>query len=86
MDLPDSVRVASSAPADFVIPEHRTLADIEKMAILETLERTKWNKMETARMLGLYRPTLYSKIKKHQLREPGPSSAPSSTSAPPDGP
>jgi hypothetical protein len=26
--------------------------------------------METARMLGVYRPTLYSKIKKYQLRQP----------------
>jgi transcriptional regulator of acetoin/glycerol metabolism len=41
-----------------VIPPHRTLAEIEKMAILQTLQRTNWNKQEAAQILGLYRPTL----------------------------
>jgi len=41
-----------------------TLAEIEKMAILQTLQRTNWNKQEAAQILGLYRPTLYSKMKK----------------------
>ena len=54
---------------DFVIPPHRTLAEIEKMAILQTLQRTNWNKQEAAQILGLYRPTLYSKMKKHEIRD-----------------
>ena len=53
------------AGRDFVIPPHRTLAEIERMAILQTLQRTNWNKQEAAQILGLYRPTLYSKMKKH---------------------
>ena len=40
------------APTDFVIPPHRTLAEIEKMAILQTLQRTNWNKQEAAQILG----------------------------------
>ncbi|MGE3179209.1 MAG: helix-turn-helix domain-containing protein, partial [Vicinamibacterales bacterium] len=55
--------------ADFVIPPHRTLAEIEKMAIVQTLQRTNWNKQEAAQILGLYRPTLYSKMKKHDIRD-----------------
>ena len=51
------------------IPPHRTLAEIEKMAILQTLQRTNWNKQEAAQILGLYRPTLYSKMKKHDIRD-----------------
>jgi transcriptional regulator of acetoin/glycerol metabolism len=43
------------------IPPHRTLAEIEKMAILQTLQRTNWNKQEAAQILGLYRPTLYAR-------------------------
>jgi DNA-binding NtrC family response regulator len=63
-----------------VIPPHRTLAEIEKMAILQTLQRTNWNKQEAAQILGLYRPTLYSKMKKHDIRDAG-KSARAATSA-----
>ena len=52
-----------------MIPPHRTLAEIEKMAILQTLQRTNWNKQEAAQILGLYRPTLYSKMKKHDIQD-----------------
>jgi transcriptional regulator with PAS, ATPase and Fis domain len=70
-DLPESIREESSSAAEFVIPPHRTLAEIEKMAILQTLQRTNWNKQEAAQILGLYRPTLYSKMKKHDIRDSG---------------
>ena len=39
------------------------------MAILQTLQRTNWNKQEAAQILGLYRPTLYSKMKKHDIKD-----------------
>src|SRR5512135_1751910 len=68
-DLPESLREESSAPIEFVFPPHWTLAEIEKMAILQTLQRTNWNKQEAAAILGLYRPTLYSKMKKHEIRD-----------------
>ena len=58
-----------------MIPPHRTLAEIEKMAILQTLQRTNWNKQEAAQILGLYRPTLYSKMKKHEIQDGGKSAA-----------
>jgi DNA-binding NtrC family response regulator len=70
-DLPESIREESPGSTDFVIPPHRTLAEIEKMAILQTLQRTNWNKQEAAQILGLYRPTLYSKMKKHEIRDAG---------------
>ena len=58
-----------------MIPPHRTLAEIEKMAIVQTLQRTNWNKQEAAQILGLYRPTLYSKMKKHEIQDGGKSAA-----------
>src|SRR5213078_5284987 len=70
-DLPESIREESTTTTDFVIPPHRTLAEIEKMAIVQTLQRTNWNKQEAAQILGLYRPTLYSKMKKHDIRDAG---------------
>jgi DNA-binding NtrC family response regulator len=68
-DLPDSVRDSGISAREFSIPPHRTLAEIERMAILQTLQRTNWNKQEAAQILGLYRPTLYSKMKKHEIRD-----------------
>jgi DNA-binding NtrC family response regulator len=70
-DLPESLREDTNTPAEFVFPPHWTLAEIEKMAILQTLQRTNWNKQEAAAILGLYRPTLYSKMKKHDIRDMG---------------
>ena len=70
-DLPESIREEAPGGADFVIPPHRTLAEIERMAILQTLQRTNWNKQEAAQILGLYRPTLYSKMKKHSIQDAG---------------
>jgi DNA-binding NtrC family response regulator len=72
-DLPESMREETTNTTEFVIPPHRTLAEIEKMAILQTLQRTNWNKQEAAQILGLYRPTLYSKMKKHEIHEVGKS-------------
>jgi DNA-binding NtrC family response regulator len=68
-DLPESIREEGSPTQEFTIPPHRTLAEIEKMAILQTLQRTNWNKQEAAQILGLYRPTLYSKMKKHEIQD-----------------
>ena len=72
-DLPASLRdpEPSLDHGDF-IPPHHTLEEIERLAILRTLERTHWNKRATANILGVYRPTLYSKLKKYNLlKKPG---------------
>jgi transcriptional regulator of acetoin/glycerol metabolism len=68
-DLPETIREEGSTSQEFTIPPHRTLAEIEKMAIQQTLQRTNWNKQEAAQILGLYRPTLYSKMKKHDIKD-----------------
>jgi DNA-binding NtrC family response regulator len=69
IDLPDSLREETGQTGDFVLPAHRTLAELERMAIMQALERTNWNKQEAALQLGLYRPTLYSKMRKHKIRD-----------------
>ncbi len=68
-DLPETIREEGNPAQEFTIPPHRTLAEIEKMAIVQTLQRTNWNKQEAAQILGLYRPTLYSKMKKHEIQD-----------------
>jgi DNA-binding NtrC family response regulator len=69
-DLPEPIRGDSVAEDAFTVPPHHTLAEIERMTVLQTLQRTNWNKQEAAQILGLYRPTLYSKIKKHDIKDP----------------
>ncbi len=72
-DLPESIRAGGGAATpDFAVPVGRTLAEIERMTILQTLERTAWNKQAAARLLGLYRPTLYSKMRRHNIQDPRP--------------
>lgn len=44
-----------------------TLQELERMAIVQALQRTEGNKQEAAHRLGVYRQTLYSKIKKYGL-------------------
>src|SRR6267143_4306208 len=81
-DLPESIREEGNPVTEFTLPPHRTLAEIEKMAIVQTLQRTNWNKQEAAQILGLYRPTLYSKMKKHELQDGGKGARTSSSAAP----
>lgn len=69
-DLPETVRDEGLSSQEFNVPAHHTLAEIERMAILQTLQRTNWNKQEAAHILGLYRPTLYSKMRKHDIKDP----------------
>ena len=74
-DLPDILE-QSAAAAGLPAGEEDgelTLAAIERQAILRTLERTNGNKRAAASILGVYRPTLYGKLRKYKLGEYGDS-------------
>ena len=45
----------------------RSQTTIEKFVIERTLQRTGGNKQKAANLLGIYRPRLYSKIKKYKI-------------------
>jgi len=47
-----------------------TLADIEKRALWEALERNRWRRLATARELGIDKNTLRRKIKRYDLTPP----------------
>lgn len=66
--IPTDLIEEGASAQEFTIPPHRTLAEIEKMAILQTLRRTDWNWQEAAQILGLHRPTLYNKMKRHGIQ------------------
>ena len=70
VDLPfDNGGAANAASPTLAwdVPPNMTLEDIEKFVIERTLQRTGGNKQKAANMLGIYRPRLYSKIKKYKI-------------------
>ena len=63
-------RNITSKPIADVMDSSSQTPDSEKEAILNTLEKTDWNKAKTARLLGVSRATLYSKLLKYGIEEP----------------
>jgi two-component system NtrC family response regulator len=51
--------------------EGLSLETLERELIVKALERARGNKSHAARLLGLTRRTLYSRMEKHDLRRPG---------------
>jgi DNA-binding NtrC family response regulator len=47
------------------------LAEVERLTILRTLQHTRGNKRKAAAILGVYRPTLYSKLRKYGIDDTG---------------
>ena len=68
-DLPFEKTETQTVDNEFYIPPNMTLAEIERLVIMKTLQRTEGNKQAAASMLGIYRPRLYNKIKKYRLTE-----------------
>jgi len=52
-------------------PEGLSLELLERELILQALARARGNKSQAARLLGLTRRTLYSRMERHGLRKPG---------------
>jgi len=48
----------------------RSLPKAEEVLIRKVLEETDWNLKQAAGLLSIARGTLYSKIKKHNIRRP----------------
>jgi DNA-binding NtrC family response regulator len=70
LDLPfdnGSLPEGGAQSAAWDVPPNMTLEDIEKLVIEKTLQRTGGNKQAAANMLGIYRPRLYSKIRKYNI-------------------
>ena len=59
-------RAAGSKQA-FVMPGDVSLAELERRAIIATLERTRGNVKEAAQSLGVDRSTLYEKLKRYEI-------------------
>jgi DNA-binding NtrC family response regulator len=68
-DLPDTLRSRDGHRRSFDVrlPAGCSLVEVERLAILQTLELTRWNKRAAAKILGIHRPTLYNKLRKYGL-------------------
>lgn len=69
-DLPFGEQSFEDSPQAFYIPPDMTLEEIERVVIEQTLKRTQGNKQAAAQVLGIYRPRLYSKIRKYRIQVP----------------
>ncbi len=70
VDLPfdnGSLPEGSAQSSGWDVPPNMTLEEIEKLVIEKTLQRTGGNKQAAANLLGIYRPRLYSKIRKYNI-------------------
>jgi DNA-binding NtrC family response regulator len=65
-DLPESLR-AEMGSVTASQPSSGSLEEIERVSIVRALESTGWNKQAAAAVLGLRRPTLYSKMRRHGI-------------------
>ena len=57
-------------PEHLAAPHDNTLKEIEKSHIVHTLNENQWNIAQSAKILGIDRSTLYSKIKRYQISKP----------------
>lgn len=70
VDLPfdnGSLPEGTAPGTGWEVPTNMSLEDIERMVIEKTLQRTGGNKQAAANLLGIYRPRLYSKIRKYNI-------------------
>jgi DNA-binding NtrC family response regulator len=70
VDLPfdnGSLPEGSAVGGAWDVPPNMKLEEIERLVIEKTLQRTGGNKQAAANILGIYRPRLYSKIKKYNI-------------------
>jgi len=65
--LPEEFQT-QTATSTFVIPPMLPMEEIEREAILQTLERTAGNVKKTAQILHFPRPTFYRKLKKFGIK------------------
>ena len=57
-------------PEHLTSPQSNTLKELEKNHIIQILNENQWNIARSSKVLGIDRSTLYSKIKRYQIKKP----------------
>ena len=69
--VPTSVAEVNSCVAlGETVKMDKSLDELEQQHILATLEKTNWNKSQTAAILGIERSTLDRKLKRYGVNRP----------------
>ncbi len=68
-DLPPHIVAGTPLGAPPSLPQALTLAEAERLHIMQTLERCGWNHSRAAEALGIGRTSLWRKLKEYQLEE-----------------
>ncbi|MGH7310802.1 MAG: sigma-54-dependent transcriptional regulator [Candidatus Rokuibacteriota bacterium] len=66
-DLPPHVAAGTTLGRAPALPPQQTLSELERVHVLQTLERCGWNHSRTAEALGIGRTTLWRKLKEYGL-------------------
>jgi transcriptional regulator of acetoin/glycerol metabolism len=66
--LPENFQDAPVKGARFIIPPMLAMGEIEREAIVQTLQRTSGNVKKSAQILQFPRPTFYRKLKKFGIK------------------
>ena len=66
--LPEELHSSRTSRSLFVVPPLVPMAEIEREAIMQTLERTSGNVKKSAQILRCPRPTFYRKLKKFGIK------------------
>jgi two-component system response regulator HydG len=59
---------SNTVPSGSLVREPFNLSEVERLHIIKVLEQTEGNKSEAARLLGIDRKTLRTKVKKYQIQ------------------
>jgi two-component system response regulator HydG len=65
-----SAGVISATESNSGAPELKTLADLERDAILGAIRVLKGDKLQAAKLLGIGKTTLYRKLKEYGIADP----------------
>ncbi|MBU0698695.1 MAG: sigma-54-dependent Fis family transcriptional regulator, partial [Proteobacteria bacterium] len=57
-------------PEHVTSPQSNTLKEVEKAHIVQILNENQWNIAKSSKFLDIDRSTLYSKIKRYQIKKP----------------
>jgi transcriptional regulator with PAS, ATPase and Fis domain len=68
-DLPPHVVAGTPLGAAPALPQALTLAEAERLHILQTLERFGWNHSRAAEALAIGRTSLWRKLKEYQIED-----------------
>jgi two-component system response regulator HydG len=71
-DLPDEIRRHHPQDDRIVLPVGTTMEEIERLAILQTLKKTRGDKELAARLLGIGLATIYRRLKEMEGKRPPP--------------